>query len=139
MTTRISPSCTPSGSTTHAVRTANDGETALWHFDTSVDVVLLDRRLPDMGGEELLGQLKESDVEYQFAMLMGVEQGFEILKLDIDEYVRKPIERKELRELVGRLEERNAVEGAMSSCLGLSNGSGRRLCYGRSVVVTSCY
>ena len=103
----------------YVVRTATDGETALWHFDESVDVVLLDRRLPDMSGEELLGQLKESGVECQFAMLTGVEPGFEILKLDIDEYVRKPIERGELRELVDRLEERKAVEEAISSYLAL--------------------
>lgn len=103
----------------YAVRTATDGETALWHFDESVDVVLLDRRLPDMSGEELLGHLKESGIECQYAMLTGVEPGFEILKLDIDEYVRKPIERAELRELVDRLEERKAVEGAISSYLAL--------------------
>lgn len=103
----------------YTVRTANDGETAFWHFDTSVDVVLLDRQLPDMSGEELLGQLKESNVECQFAMLTGVEPEVGVLKLDIDEYVQKPIEREDLRELVGRLEERSAVEGAVSSYLSL--------------------
>ncbi len=103
----------------YTVRTASDGETALRHFDDAVEVVLLDRQLPDTSGEELLGQLKDAGVECQFAMLTGVEPGFEILKLDIDEYVRKPIEGAELRELVDRLEERNAVEEAIGSYLAL--------------------
>jgi len=101
----------------YAVRIANDGETALWHFDESVDVVLLDRRLPDTSGEELLGQLKESGVDCGYAMLTGTEPGFEILKLDIDEYATKPIERDELIAIVERLEDRRAVEGAVGAYL----------------------
>ena len=101
----------------YTVRTAKTGDAALWQFDDAVDVVLLDRQLPDVSGEELLGQLKDTDVDCGYAMLTGTEPGFEILKLDVDEYARKPIDRDELRALVDRLEERRAVEGAIGSYL----------------------
>lgn len=101
----------------YTVRTAESGDAALWQFDGAVDVVLLDRDLPDTSGEELLGQLKGSGVDCGYAMLTGTEPGFEILKLDVDEYVRKPIDRDGLGALVDRLEERTAVEVAVGAYL----------------------
>jgi len=52
-------------------------------------------------------------------MITGIEPDFRILKLDVDEYLMKPVERDELRALVERLDERNAVEEAIGEYLSL--------------------
>lgn len=101
----------------YTVRVAESGEAARRQFDDAVDVVLLERDLPDTAGEDLLGRLKASGVECGFAMLTETEPDAELLRLDVDEYVTEPIERAELRALVDRLVERAAVEGAMEEYL----------------------
>jgi len=101
----------------YELRTAETGEAARRQFDDAVDVVLFKRTLPDIAGEELLGQLKASGNEPAFAMLVETEPDAGLLKLDVDEYVTAPTEKAELRALVDRLADRAAVEGAMEDYL----------------------
>lgn len=103
----------------YELRTAADGTEAIERFDGDVDVVLLDRRMPGMSGDEVLGALRGRGTEFRAAMLTAVEPDLDVLKLDVDEYVTKPIDREELLELVADLERRNAIEGAIDSYLSL--------------------
>lgn len=105
----------------YAVRQAETGEAALWHHDDAVDIVILDRKLPDGRGEELLPRLRETDGDCQIAIVSGVDPALDLLELDIDEYIRKPVEREEFRRVVERLEARTEIEEALASYLaGLS-------------------
>lgn len=104
-------------SDTYTVRTAPDGEAALWHFDDGVDVVLLDQALPDISVDELLGQLEIQGVECQYGLLKADEPGSDTPNLEFDDHVQQPVDREELRSLVERLEARNDVEKAVSSYL----------------------
>lgn len=101
----------------YTVRTAPDVETALWHFDDSVDVVLFDRALPDVTGETLLEQLTDSNAECRYAMLSDEDPGFDLMRPDVDECVVKPVGREGLLALVDRLEGRSAAEDAVGSYL----------------------
>jgi DNA-binding response OmpR family regulator len=90
-------------SETYRVRTAYSAEEALDELDASVDVVLLDRRLPEQSGDDVLDEIRETGYDCKVAMVTAVDPDFDTLELGFDAYVVKPIERDELDSLVSRL------------------------------------
>ena len=103
----------------YAVRTAVDGERALDALDGDVDVVLLDGDLADPPAGELLGRIRARRPDCQIGLLSGVSVGDDVLRLDIDEYVPRPLNRDELCETVARLVDHGAVEGTVETYLSL--------------------
>lgn len=87
----------------YATRIAHDAETAYELFDESMDVVLLDRMLPDGTGDELLEHVRDAEYDCGVAMVSAVEPGFDIVHMGIDDYVPKPTSREELQAAVDRL------------------------------------
>ncbi|GAD51458.1 hoxA-like transcriptional regulator [Halarchaeum acidiphilum MH1-52-1] len=87
----------------HAVRTANSAQEALERFDDDVDVVLLDRRLPESTGDDVLAELRKSGSDVQIAMVSAVDPDFDIIEMGFDAYLVKPVARDELTDLVSRL------------------------------------
>ena len=85
------------------VRTAYTAEDALEEFDEDVDVVLLDRRLPETSGDDVLEAVRERGSDCQVAMVTAVDPDYDILELGFDAYVVKPVDREELGSLVSRL------------------------------------
>jgi len=85
------------------VRTANTAAEALEQFDESVDVVLLDRRLPETSGDEVLTRIREDGSDVQVAMVSAVDPDFDILEMGFDDYLVKPVTREDLADLVERL------------------------------------
>lgn len=85
------------------VRVANTAEDALDILDEHVEVVLLDRRLPDMSGDEFLDAIRDQRYHCQVAMVSAVDPDWDILEMRFDAYVVKPVERDELLGLVSRL------------------------------------
>ena len=85
------------------VKTAIDGTTALEKFDQSIAVVLLDRRMPDLSGDEVLKQIREHHTNCGVAMVTAVDPNFDILELGFDAYLTKPVDRAELNTVVDRL------------------------------------
>lgn len=82
---------------------ANSGEDALEAMDDSVDVVLLDRRMPGLSGDEVLSTLRNRGYECPVAMVSAVTPKFDIVRISLDAYVRKPIEQEQLRGSVEQL------------------------------------
>lgn len=70
------------------VRTAYTGEGALDRLDESVDVVLLDRGLPDTRGEAVLESIRSSGLDCRVAMVSADDPSPE---LDYDAYLTKPL------------------------------------------------
>jgi DNA-binding response OmpR family regulator len=85
------------------VRTAYSAERALEEFDEDVDVVLLDRRLPERSGDDVLEAVRERNDDCQVAMVTAVDPDYDILELGFDSYVVKPVDREDLESLVSRL------------------------------------
>jgi|AntRauMinimDraft_4_1070384.scaffolds.fasta_scaffold00959_2 DNA-binding response OmpR family regulator len=85
------------------VRTAYTADEAVDQLDESVDVVLLDRRLPERSGDDVLEEIHASGLECQVAMVTAVDPDFDMLELGIDAYVVKPVDRGDLEDLVSRL------------------------------------
>mgnify|MGYP006294928089 CR=1 FL=1 len=88
---------------TYDVRTAYSAADALAELDDEVDVVLLDRRLPESSGDDVLEAVREEGYDCQVAMVTAVDPDFDLLELGIDAYVVKPVDRAELTGLVSRL------------------------------------
>jgi CheY-like chemotaxis protein len=70
---------------------AYDGQEALDVVTEDVDVVLLDRRMPRMGGDEFLLEMKEQGHDARVVMLTAVDPGPDIVSLPFDDYITKPV------------------------------------------------
>ena len=88
----------------YTVRTAYTGEEALETVDESVDIALLDRRLPGLSGGEVLEAIRERGLDCRVAMLTAVDPDFDIFEMPFDDYAVKPVLREKLNELVERLQ-----------------------------------
>ena len=90
----------------HQIVTAYDGETALKrHTEERPDLVILDRRLPRMSGDEVCRAIRASSTT-PILMLTG-EKGSEerarLLDLGADDYLEKPFSKRELSSRVRAL------------------------------------
>jgi DNA-binding response OmpR family regulator len=94
----------------YTVRIATSGSEGLAKADDGVDVVLLDRRMPGMSGDELLGALVEEGISVKVAMLTAVEPEASVVEMPFDDYITKPIEDAELLALVDVLLKRAAYD-----------------------------
>lgn len=86
--------------TDYSVRTAYDGQQALHQLDQAVDCVLLDRRMPNLSGDEVLQVIRERGMDCSVAMVTAVEPDFDIIEMGFDDYVVKPISKGDLHSLV---------------------------------------
>lgn len=85
------------------VRTAYDGTEALDSIDDAVEIVLLDRRMPGLSGDEVLGTIRDRDVDCQVAMVTAVEPDFDIVEMGFDDYLVKPVAGEDLLDTVDQL------------------------------------
>lgn len=103
------------------VRVAYGGREALDALDDAVDVVLLDRRMPDLSGDEVLVALRERDIDCRVAMVTAVEPDFDIIEMGFDAYLVKPVLRDDLRETVGRLLTRGTYDAQVRELFSLAS------------------
>jgi DNA-binding response OmpR family regulator len=81
-------------------RVAYGGEEALEKVDIDVDVVLLDRRMPDLSGDEVLERIREKGYDCRVIMLTAVDPGLDIVDMPFDDYICKPVEKEDLVEAI---------------------------------------
>lgn len=81
---------------------AYSGRTALDRIDDEIDVVLLDRRMPELSGQEVLAALRERRPEVSVIMLTAVDPGLEVVEMPFDDYITKPVEKDELVTAIDR-------------------------------------
>ncbi|CDK40441.1 HoxA-like transcriptional regulator [Halorubrum sp. DM2] len=92
------------------VRIATGGEEAIDAMDDAVDVVLLDRRMPDMSGHEVLTEIRGEGYDARVAMLTAVEPDVDIVEMPFDDYKTKPVTKEDLLTLVEVLLHRAAFD-----------------------------
>ncbi|SDJ63739.1 HalX domain-containing protein [Halovenus aranensis] len=78
------------------------GEEALQEIDDSFNVVLLDRRMPDLSGDRVLEEIRRRGIDCRVVMVTAVDPDFDITEMDVDDYVVKPVNKDELHEVVER-------------------------------------
>jgi DNA-binding response OmpR family regulator len=84
----------------YETRVAYGGEAALDTLDVDVDVVLLDRRMPEMSGDEVLKEIRDRGYDCRVVMLTAVNPDLEIVDMAFDEYLCKPVEQSKLIEII---------------------------------------
>jgi DNA-binding NtrC family response regulator len=87
----------------YEVRTAYGGLEAMEMLASDLDVVLLDRRMPIVSGNEVLAEIEERGLQCRVAMVTAVDPDFDIIDMGCDDYVVKPVTRDRLTEVVDRL------------------------------------
>jgi len=97
----------------YEVRMAGNGDEALDLLDETVDVVLLDRMMPGLSGDEVLERIRDSGYVCRVAMVTAVEPDFDILEMGFDSYLTKPIRSEQLYESVENLLERSTYDGLL--------------------------
>ena len=85
------------------VETVYDGEKALEYIEAEpVDVLLLDRHMPGLSGDEVLAQLSERDFDCRIIMVTAIDPGFDVLDMPFDDYLCKPLDREDIRTAVNQ-------------------------------------
>lgn len=89
--------------TEYEYRIAHNGEEALEKVDDTVDVILLDRRMPGMSGDEVLDEFRNRGIDCPVGMVTAVEPDFDIVAMGFEDYIVKPVSRDELLDFVSDL------------------------------------
>lgn len=105
----------------YRVRTAYGGHEALEQLDDAVDIILLDRRMPGLSGDEVLDAVHERGIDCQVAMVTAVEPDFDILSMGFDDYLVKPVSRDALLETVESLELRGEYDTGVQEMFSLAS------------------
>ena len=104
----------------YAVRTAYGAGEALEKADEAVDVVLLDRQMPEMTGDEMLERVRERKLDCRVVMVTAVDPDFDIVDMPFDDYLTKPVMLDELRDAVERMRTREGYDEKMQDFFALS-------------------
>jgi len=103
----------------HDVETAYSGEEAIEKVDADTDIVFLDRRMPQMSGDEVLAAIRDRELDCQVAMVTGVDADFDIIEIPFDEYLSKPVSEDDLEAVIERLHRRSTYDDALQSYFSL--------------------
>lgn len=94
----------------YTVDTAYTGEQALDLLDAAFDVALLDRRLPDLSGGEVLAEIRGRGIDCRVVMVSAVTPDFDVLEMGFDSYLTKPVTEDDLNEVVEQMLARAGYE-----------------------------
>ena len=75
---------------------AYGGEEALDKADEHITAVLLDRRMPDIHGDDVLVELRDRGYDFPVIMVTAVDPDLNILEMDFDDYLCKPVDKETL-------------------------------------------
>jgi len=75
---------------------AYSGQAALDTAGPEFDAVLLDRRMPDVHGDDVLTRLRERGYGGVVIMLTAVDADLNILEMPFDDYLQKPVDQSTL-------------------------------------------
>ena len=97
----------------HEVRTSGNGKEAMTLLgQEEFDVVLLDLRMPEMGGIQLLRWAKEVGIEAEIIILTGhadVDTAIEAMRLGAYDYLSKPFRLQEVEQVVVKAAEKREL------------------------------
>ncbi|MCU4975595.1 HalX domain-containing protein [Halobacteria archaeon AArc-m2/3/4] len=103
------------------VETAYDGTQALESIDESIDVVLLDRRMPGLSGDTVLDTIRDRNLDCRVAMVTAVEPDFDIIGMGFDDYLVKPVSKDELLSIIDQLMLRSAYDEQLQEFFALAS------------------
>jgi DNA-binding response OmpR family regulator len=107
--------------TEYDVRTAHTAAEAEELLDAEIDVALLDRRLPDGSGDDVLEMIRAAGIDARVAMVTAVDPDFDILEMGFDDYVVKPVTERDLHDIAEQLLQRDQYSDELKRYYGLAS------------------
>lgn len=101
--------------------TAYNGETALEHMNDDIDIVLLDRNMPDLSGDEVLQQMRADGFDCWVVMVTAVDPDVDIATMGFDDYVTKPMTKPKLNRIIETIRIRSQFSNEIRQYFKLSN------------------
>jgi len=116
---------------------ASNGEEALAHLQThSFDLVLLDIKMEDMDGTEILQQIRRNDPDANVVMITGyptIATAVHCTKLGALDYLTKPFSLGDLDAALNKVHSKKAANGDLAPApIGITQDSPKRLIVGQS-------
>jgi len=105
----------------HEVLTAYGGREALEKVDESVDIVFLDRQMPEYSGDEVLAEIRDRGFDSRVVMVTAVDPDFDIVDMPFDDYLTKPVMREDLDEAVDTQLERDGYNDTLQEYFALTS------------------
>jgi DNA-binding NtrC family response regulator len=87
----------------HAAESASGATEQIERLGSELDIALLDRRLPERSGDDVLKHIQSSSIDCRTAMVTAVDPSLDIIDMGFDDYVVKPVTPSDLRDVVERL------------------------------------
>ncbi|WP_436909829.1 HalX domain-containing protein [Halosimplex marinum] len=105
----------------YEVRTAYGPREALEEADDAVDIVFLDRQMPEMNGDEVLEALRERQLDCRVVMVTAVDPDFDIVEMPFDDYLTKPVMLDDLHGAAERMLDRESYDERMREFFSLAS------------------
>lgn len=102
------------------LRLAADGREALERFDGSVDVACLDHGMAGPSGVELAADLTAGTGQVHVALVSSLPGEPDLADLPVDQYVRRPVTRADVREVLETCRARRRYLGALDEYFALT-------------------
>lgn len=106
------------------VEAVYSGEAALSRLHPAIDVLLLDRRMPNLPGDAVLEAARERAGSYQVSMITAIEPDSEIVDLPFDEYLTKPVTRTDVVGVVEDLAVRDSIAADLQELFQMASKQG---------------
>ncbi|MFQ3476742.1 response regulator [Halonotius sp. F2-221B] len=84
----------------YETKVATSGGEALTKLGPDVDLVLLDRRMPGMAGDDVIKRIDEWELEFQVILVSAIDPDTDIIDLPFDGYLTKSVSTDELLDAV---------------------------------------
>jgi len=98
---------------------AYGGREALEKMDEHVAAVLLDRRMPDIHGDDVLEAMRGQGYDVPVIMVTAVDPELNILEMDFDDYLTKPVYEETLLRTLDQHVDRKAQNSKLEEFLGI--------------------
>lgn len=103
----------------YKVLTAASGAEALDIISPEVSVVLLDRRMGEISGDEVLTDIRDRGLDCRVVMVTAVRPDVDILDLPFDDYLVKPVDSRRLHETISQMLVRSECDETIQKVIAL--------------------
>lgn len=101
------------------VLTAASGSEAVEIINPEVSVVLLDRRMGEVSGDEVLSEIRVRGLDCRVVMVTAVRPDVDILDLPFDDYLVKPVDSRKLHETISQMLVRGECDETIQNVIAL--------------------
>ncbi|MFC7141966.1 response regulator transcription factor [Halosimplex aquaticum] len=105
----------------YEVRAVTSGSEALESLGPSTEVVVLDRRMPGVSGDDVLARIADRALDCRVVVVTAVEPDVDVVDLPFDGYLVKPVGRDELTAAVDEMHRRADYDDALRQFLALAS------------------